>query len=810
MSAGGGGGSKRKRGRRRNKPTTCKDSCENADEDLIQLECQEQEDSPGTSREGNAGSSTDKPSRDQSSRDLSSSKCPSYSKRKGKIRLKGKSSCRDADDNVCQPKSWQHEDSLTTSATVSSTPNLGTDQSSSNFPSSNFPSFSKRRKKGRSRKASQHANSQPDPNSSQQNGQCPRTIFKNSSSVRNLEVLHPGNAATASTFGTRGSPDDGSVHADSPHIQKKVAEIPGFYYDEEKKRYFRILPGHSGGNVVTTETIRQKAAEKKRQCYFDKRYLVKGSLRKVPTIKVVKSLVQLQENKRRGNCRSSYFKRAAHETAVRQMEIKPSSRVSPFPDQYFSGSSGYISKFELDSRQKHVLMVFSDNYLSRLWQGEVVRRRSPKTGQEEVTIANWSKVNILNTQNTSKVTHASWAQVREGENMYALYAYSGGSSNTVQLVKCPTDEDGVAHISYSYKCISNSAWTCAWSNSPTLPAHLAIGSDKKALVIDTLSSRDQPVYTGRSDVFAQAFSRKDCLVQCDLSILSSDVYAAPTQRPKYSGSNIYYYPNCTASYQLLLRAGDICPNPGRSVLHSPSNENSRSSSRSVSTISGTVFNARSIRHKMPDLIAHLSCNPTDILCICESWLNESCDSTELGFPHDYVLFRRDRQDIQESHEKGGGGVLTVIHAKLCPRRLVALEHPCLEMTCVEIVMRKSKWLLITIYRPPNANVQYWDFLQEFIDDTQRYVGDYAGVILTGDLNVDLLDINSTDATRLLTMLSTMDLTQLVDTVTRPSPQDATRGTLIDHLFTNRRDLFAETRCVLIQHLVTISPLIFGS
>ena len=135
----------------------------------------------------------------------------------------------------------------------------------------------------------------------------------------------------------------------------------------------------------------------------------------------------------------------------------------------------------------------------------------------------------------------------------------------------------------------------------------------------------------------------------------------------------------------------------------------------------------------------------------------------------------------------------MIHAKLCPRRLDALEHPCLEMTCVEIVIRKSKWLLITIYRPPNANVQYWDSLQEFTDDTQRYVGDYAGVILTGDLNVDLLDVNSANATRLLTMLSTMDLTQQVDTVTRPSPQDATRGTLIDHLFTNRRDLFAETR-----------------
>eukprot|EP00057_Strongylocentrotus_purpuratus_P014479 XP_011668953.1 PREDICTED: DDB1- and CUL4-associated factor 4 [Strongylocentrotus purpuratus] len=420
-----------------------------------------------------------------------------------------KDNCSNADEDLIQLNPQQHADSPTTSEAGSLTRNHSTDQSSRDSSSSKLSSYSKRRRKNRSREASLQTNFQTGQSSKQQNKQYERPTSKSSPSVRSCRTLQSRNADTPSTSGASDSSTQaGSSQADNQHSKKKVLEIPGFYYDEEKQRHFRILPGHSGGNVVTTETIRQKEAEKKRQSYLEERNSTKGSSEKVLPGNRVNSLVQLQENRMRGNCRSSYFKRMAHESAVKQMEIKPSSRVSPFPDHYFNGTSGYISNLELDSRQKQVLMVISDDYLSRLWQGEVVCERNPKTGQEEVTIANWSTVNILTTQLIWKVAHASWAQVREGENMYALYAISGGLSSTVQLMKCPTEGDGISQISYSYERSNESLWTCAWSNSPTLPAHLAIGSTGKAIVVDTLSTREQILYTSNSDVFAQAFSRK--------------------------------------------------------------------------------------------------------------------------------------------------------------------------------------------------------------------------------------------------------------------------------------------------------------
>lgn len=43
-----------------------------------------------------------------------------------------------------------------------------------------------------------------------------------------------------------------------------LLELPGFYYDPEKKRYFRLLPGHNNCNPLTKESIQHKAMESKR------------------------------------------------------------------------------------------------------------------------------------------------------------------------------------------------------------------------------------------------------------------------------------------------------------------------------------------------------------------------------------------------------------------------------------------------------------------------------------------------------------------------------------------------------------------
>lgn len=41
-------------------------------------------------------------------------------------------------------------------------------------------------------------------------------------------------------------------------------ELPGFYFDPEKNRYFRLLPGHNNCNPLTKEVLEKKEQERKR------------------------------------------------------------------------------------------------------------------------------------------------------------------------------------------------------------------------------------------------------------------------------------------------------------------------------------------------------------------------------------------------------------------------------------------------------------------------------------------------------------------------------------------------------------------
>uniref|UniRef100_A0A2K6US61 DDB1- and CUL4-associated factor 4 n=1 Tax=Saimiri boliviensis boliviensis TaxID=39432 RepID=A0A2K6US61_SAIBB len=68
----------------------------------------------------------------------------------------------------------------------------------------------------------------------------------------------------------RPAQDSGSHDEESPSTSSgtagasSVPELPGYYYDPEKKRYFRLLPGHNNCNPLTKESIRQKETESKR------------------------------------------------------------------------------------------------------------------------------------------------------------------------------------------------------------------------------------------------------------------------------------------------------------------------------------------------------------------------------------------------------------------------------------------------------------------------------------------------------------------------------------------------------------------
>lgn len=83
---------------------------------------------------------------------------------------------------------------------------------------------------------------------------------------------------------------------------------------------------------------------------------------------------------------------------------------------------------------------------------------------------------------------------------------------------------------------------------------------------------------------------------------------------------------------------------------------------SMAPISIYYQNVRGLRSKTSDFLRNVRINSYDIICITESWLNESVFNSEL-FDDRYIVFRNDR-NFQKTKQGKGGGVLIAINREL--------------------------------------------------------------------------------------------------------------------------------------------------
>ena len=58
----------------------------------------------------------------------------------------------------------------------------------------------------------------------------------------------------------------------------------------------------------------------------------------------------------------------------------------------------------------------------------------------------------------------------------------------------------------------------------------------------------------------------------------------------------------------------------------------------------------------------------------------------------------------------------------------------LELLCSELVVAKKKWIIYSIYRPPNANIE--TFFSDLSTSLNRALDRYDNIIVMGDINID--------------------------------------------------------------------------
>ena len=142
------------------------------------------------------------------------------------------------------------------------------------------------------------------------------------------------------------------------------------------------------------------------------------------------------------------------------------------------------------------------------------------------------------------------------------------------------------------------------------------------------------------------------------------------------------------------------------------------------------LNINSIPNKL-DGIMELVQGKLDIFLISETKIDSSFPDAQFSRDGYSIPHRKDRK-------LGAGGLLMYVNENIPSRLLNGHTMPAdIELICVEINLKKQKWLIMGVYRPPNMSETY--FLNHLCMVTDFYSRYYDRIIIMGDFNLEPTD-----------------------------------------------------------------------
>lgn len=168
------------------------------------------------------------------------------------------------------------------------------------------------------------------------------------------------------------------------------------------------------------------------------------------------------------------------------------------------------------------------------------------------------------------------------------------------------------------------------------------------------------------------------------------------------------------------------------------------------------LNTRSLLPKISELRLLCSSGKVGILCCTESWLDSSVNDSQIEIEN-YIVIRNDR-------DRNGGGVCIYVRADIGFNRRTDLDHDKIEAVFVDILLPKSKPVIVgACYRPPNQN-NFYEILEEMCSNCSDLIN--SEVIITGDFNSDILKKDSQNFKALDNFCRAFDFVQLIKEPTR--------------------------------------------
>ena len=143
----------------------------------------------------------------------------------------------------------------------------------------------------------------------------------------------------------------------------------------------------------------------------------------------------------------------------------------------------------------------------------------------------------------------------------------------------------------------------------------------------------------------------------------------------------------------------------------------------------------------------------DILVIEETKLNSD-------FKTETFLINNYQKPIRRDRNAFGGGLMQFVRKGVVCNRVSTFESSTIEIICSDLMVCKKRWVIFSIYRPPDAsNLEL--FFRELSTSLNSALDKYDNVIIMGDINIDTHDFQHSGYTKLHSFSDVFGLSNLV-------------------------------------------------
>jgi exonuclease III len=217
-----------------------------------------------------------------------------------------------------------------------------------------------------------------------------------------------------------------------------------------------------------------------------------------------------------------------------------------------------------------------------------------------------------------------------------------------------------------------------------------------------------------------------------------------------------------------------------SVKLTPTQKQSNVSSNNKTQLAFGMINARSVKNKCTVLNEFISDNKLDVVGITETWLGKYDQPVLHNLcPAGYKIASKIRQTGR------GGGVAIIYNADLKVKIVKQKEFASFEIVQILIQSPGNTSLSMSLlYRPPPSKknqLSFSRFCEDISDFLDTWILDKNRLLLSGDFNFHVDDVDNKEATHFLKLMESYGLSQHVSAPTH------NRGHTLDLVFTRELD-----------------------